>query len=84
MKTLDPCRTIQADTYYLVLKCVFHHPRCLKTTCIQSNPIKEGYKTHTCQARSGSHMVKKMHRWAGHTRLSLKLRFVQEGAKQGI
>ncbi len=26
----------------------FHHPKPLKTTSIQNNPIKKGYKTHTC------------------------------------
>jgi hypothetical protein len=47
MKTLTPCKTIQANILFGFEVC-FHHPKPLKTTRMQSNPIKEGYKTHTC------------------------------------
>ncbi len=62
-------------------------PRPLKTTSIQNNPILKSYKTRTCHHQVVTQRRKCSYLIVGHAihhLLSLKLRFVQEGAHQGI
>jgi hypothetical protein len=80
MKTLAPLRTIRINTLLCFEMC-FPRPKPLKITSIQSNHIKEGYKTHTCHDPIATWQKNTLiYNYAGHHLLSLKLRFVQEGA----
>jgi hypothetical protein len=63
----------------------FHHCKPLKTTHIQSNPIKKGYKTHICHGLyPDGEKNALIYSWGGHLFFKKKLRFVHEGAQQGI
>jgi hypothetical protein len=56
---------------------VFSSSRPLKITSRQSNPIKEGYKTHTCHGLVATWQKNALiYSWADHAFLSLKLGFV--------